>query len=339
MLPSPRRASDKRIGGRNRARSPGGNLRKNISEETGGDDTFDLFSGALNNNSLDARKARSASVGCNSDSIRKRPLSPKRGSPDYLTPVANPHKVTAIGPEVKQSSSDDETIDEKKEDVRIKPQGQITDILVLMHEGMKMYKFGKKNSKPKLKTIYLSKDNRYLKWSSQLKKADKKQVEVTTIKRVEGGIKSDVFEQVMNLPRDGNFSLNPNLAISIYYEPTPQKPKTLNLIATVSMHHQIWIEGLRRLSKICKSGGDPGNIIEIFHSIVKTVDYHHSSPVKTESKSFRWEKINPDVNEARSVSPSREVLEVEITTGSGVQKRAYSKLMPAKPSFAAKSWV
>jgi len=206
-----------------------------------------------------------------------------------------------------------------------------------------MYKFGKKNSKPKLKRIFLTKDNRYLRWSSQLKKTDKKQVEVTTITRVEGGMKSDVFEQVMNLPRDANFSLNPNLAISIYYEPSNQKPKTLNLIATVNMHHQIWIQGLRRLSKVCRSGGDPGNIIEIFHSITKTVDDHDlSTPVKSASKSFRWEKINPELMETRSVSPPKEVLEVEITTGSGVQKRAFSKSMPARPNslnFAVKSWV
>jgi len=90
-------------------------LRKSTSKDTGGNDTFDLFSGALNNNdSFDSRKKRSASVGCDRDSIHKRAVSPKRGTPGYLAPVANPHQVKSLGPEVKDTSSDDNSIDEKK---------------------------------------------------------------------------------------------------------------------------------------------------------------------------------------------------------------------------------
>jgi len=337
MLPSPRRASDNRIVGRKQAlRSPGRSKRSALEEKTASDDNFDLFSGALNNNDP-FTVTRSASVGCDPASMRKRAASPKRGTAGYLSPVANPHQVKPVSPALKENSSEDESSDEKKDDVISKAKGHKTDILPLMYLGMKMYKFGKKNSKPKLKTVFLSKDNRYIKWSSQLKKAEKKQVEVAAITRVEGGMKSEVYDQVMHLPKDGNLTLNSNLAISIYYETGSQKSKTLNMVATLNMHHQIWIEGLRKLSTVCRSGGDPGNIIEIFLNI-GGADYENSSALMPrESKSFRWEKIDPGYSEARSVSPNRDC--VEIITGSGVQKRPYSKSLPGKSNFLAKSWV
>lgn len=337
MLPSPRRASDNRIDGRKQIlRSPGGRLNKNTAEEKTVDN-FDLFSGAINNNDPWGKVTRSASVGCDPASMRKRAASPKRGSARYLAPVQNPHQVKTVFSTVKESSSGEETSDEKNDHVN-KTNSQKTDILPMMYQGMKIYKFGKKNSKPKLKTVFLSKDNKHLKWSSQLKKADKKQVEIASITRVEGGMKSEVFDQVMHLPRDASLSLNPNLAISIYYDAGSNKTKTLNMVATVRMHQQIWIEGLRKFSKVCRSGGNPENIIEIFINITSSAEDHDTtSLMPAESKSFRWEKINPDQEDGRPTSPSREC--VEITTGSGVTKRPYSKSLPSKPNFLAKSWV
>jgi len=338
MLPTPRRASDNRIEGRKQSlRSPQKPKRNALEEKVAPDDNFDLFSGALNNNDPFSPN-RSKSVGCDSASMRKRAASPQRGTPAYLSPVKNPHQVKTVGTPVKENSSEDESYDDKEDDATGKPKGRKTDILPLMYQGMKMYKFGKKNTKPKLKTVFLTKDNRYLKWSSQLKKSEKKQVDITAITRVEGGMKSAVYEQVMNLPRDNNFALNPNLAISIYYETGSQKSKTLNMVATVNMHHQIWIEGLGKLVKVCRSGGDPENIVEIFHNITTSAeDVNSTSLLPREAKSFRWEKINADHNEARSVSPDRDC--VEIVTGSGVQKRPYSKSLPGKSNFLTKAWV
>jgi len=334
MLPSPRRASGNRIDGRKQAlRSPGGTKKNRVEEKTG--DNFDLFSGAIDNNDpWGTLEGRSASVGCDPTSLRKRAASPKRGSPLYLAPVKNPHQVKTVSSHVKESSSGDESSDEKNDKVN-KTTSQKTDILPWMYQGMKLYKFGKKNSKPKLKTVFLSKDNKYLKWSSQLKKADKKQVEIAAIARVEGGIKSEVFDQVMHLPRDASLSLNPNLAISIYYDTCSNKTKTLNMVATSRAHQQIWVEGLRKFSKVCRSGGKPDDVIQIIHNITSGAEDLDVLP--REQKSFRWEKINPDTSEGRLSSPSREC--VEITTGSGVQKRPYSKSVPSKPSFITRSWV
>jgi len=338
MLASPRRASDNRIDNRNQAlRSPGKSKKKAPEDNI---DAFDLFAGAIDkaetkDDPFDFKPTRSASLG--SKPLSARAASPVRGSPAYLAPVENPHKVEVVFS--KELSSDEGSSDEKKNDSI--PQGKKTDILVLMHEGMKMYKFGKKNSKPKQKTVYLSKDNRYLKWSSNLKKSEKTQVAIASIKRIEGGTRSEVYEQVLRLPRDGPLSLKPSFAISIYYEASPLKTKTLNLIATVNMHHQILMEGLRRLVKVCKSGGDPGNIVEIFHNINRSPDYHDScSHLQREQKSFRWEKIQQDLGGPRSVSPTREC--VEITTGTGVKLRPFSRSLPTMPPSSKSSvtaWV
>jgi len=338
MLTSPRRASDQRIDGRKQAlRSPGRS--KKIASEVSVD-TFDLFSGVVGKAATDDpfnfTANRSASVGSKPSSARQRAASPARGSPAYLEPVKNPHMVETV---VSKESFDEESSEEKKDDAR--PQGIKTDILVLMHEGMKMYKFGKKNSKPKQKTVYLSKDNRYLKWSSNLKKAEKKQVEIATITKVEGGKKSEVYDLV-RIPRDGPPILKPSLAISVYYEATPLTTKTLNLVATVTAHQQILLEGLRRLVKICRSGGEPGNVAEIFHNISGGPDYQRDScsHLQTrEQKSFRWEKIWQDGGGPRSVSPKREC--VQITTGTGVKLRPFSRSLPARPpsSKSATAWV
>jgi len=337
MLRSPRRASDSRIEGRKQSlRSPQKPKRNAMEEKETSNDNFDLFSGALNNNDPFSPN-RSKSVGYDPASTLKRATGPKRGTPGYLSPVKNPHQVKTVSMLLKENGSEDESSDEKKDIVNSKP-GRKTDILPLMYQGMKMYKFGKKNSKPKLKKLFLAKDNKSLRWG-QLKKADKKQLEIAVITRVEGGMKSEVYRQVLHHARDRNFALNPNLAISIYYETGSQKSKTLNMVATVNMHHQIWIEGLGKLLKVCKSGGDPEHIVEIFHNITTcSEDVNSTSLLPREAKSFRWEKINTDHNEARSVSPDRDCL--EIVTGSGVQKRPYSKSLPGKSNFVTKkAWV
>jgi len=337
MLRSPRRASDSRIEGRKQSlRSPQKPNRNELEEKGTSDDNFDLFSGALNNNDPFSPN-RSKSVGYDPASKLKRAAGPKRGTPVYLSPVKNPHLVKTVSTPVKENSSEDDSSDEKKDNANSKL-GRKTDVLPMMYQGMKMYKFGKKNSKPKLKKVFLTKDNKSLRWGGQLRKADKKQLEIASITRVEGGMKSEVYEQVLHLPRDRNFTLNPNLAISIYYETGSQKAKTLNMVATVNMHHQIWIEGLRKLVKVCKSGGDPENIIEIIHNIPNIANFDKSSSIlPSESKSFRWETINPDYNGARTATPKQDF--VEITTGSGVQKRAYSKSLPGRSNYMAKSWV
>jgi len=337
MLRSPRRASDSRIERRKHSLRSPQKPNRNAQEEKGpSDDNFDLFSGALNNNDPFSPN-RSKGVGYDPATKLKRAAGPKRGTPGYLTPVKNPHQVKKVSTPLKENSSEDESSDEKNDNANSKP-GRQTDVLPLMYQGMKMYKFGKKNSKPKLKKVFLAKDNKALRWGSQIKKADKKQLEIASITRVEGGMKSEVYEQLLLLPRDRNFTLNPNLAISIYYETGSQKTKTLNMVATVNMHHQIWIEGLRKLVKVCKSGGNPENIVEILQNIPNIADFDNSSSIlPNESKSFRWETINPESNEARTASPKQEC--VEITTGSGVQKRAYSKSLPGRSNYLAKSWV
>jgi len=327
MLGSPRRASDQRIVGRKQALRSRSRSKKKAVKET--IDTFDLFSGVVDKAATDDpfkfSANRSASVGSKPLSARQRAESPTRGSPAYLEPVKNPHMVENLS---SKESFDEESSGERKDDAR--PQGMKTDILVLMHEGMKMWKFGKKNSKPKQKNVHLSKDNSYLKWSSNLKKADKTQVKIATIIRVEGGIKSEVYDQVMRISRDGHFALKPNLAISVYYKSTPQTTKTLNLVATTNSQQQILLEGLRRLLKVCRSGGDPENVVEIFHNIRTGSDYQ---------KFFRWEKIQGNQSRPHSVSPRREC--VEITTGTGVKLRPFSKSSPARPpsSNSATAWV
>jgi len=338
MLTSPRRASDQRIDGRKQAlRSPSRSKKKAVEDRI---DTFDLFSGvvdkAVTDDPFKFTANRSASVGSKPLSARQRAGSPARGSPAYLEPVKNPHKVEAV---VSKESFDEESSEEKKDDAR--PQGIKTDILVLMHEGMKMYKFGKKNSKPKQKTVYLSKDNRHLKWSSNLKKAEKTQVEIATIMRVEGGVKSEVYDQVRRISRDGHFEMKPSLAISVYYDVTPLIRKTLNLVATTNWQKQILLEGLRRLVKVCRSGGDPGNVIEIFHYINMGPAYQQdSSHLQTGAqKSFRWERIQQDDSGPHSVSPRQEF--VEITTGTGAKLRPFSRSLPSRPpsSNSATAWV
>jgi len=339
MLASPRRASDQRIDGRRKAlRSPGRS--KKIGSEVS-IDTFDLFSGAVGRAATDdfinSSANRSASVGSKPLSASQRAASPARGSAAYLEPVKNPHMVETV---VSKESFDEESSEEQKDEART--QGKKTNILALMHEGMKMYKFGKKNSKPKQKTVYLSKDNRYLKWSSNLKKADKTQVEIATITKVEGGMKSEVYDLLERIPRDGPLTLKPSLAISVYYEATPTTTKTLNLVATVIAHQQILLEVLRRLVKLCRSGADPGNVVEIYHHISGGPDYKQDScsHLQTrEQKSFRWERIMQEGGGPRSVSPKREC--VQITTGTGVKLRPFSRSLPARPpSFkSSTAWV
>jgi len=338
MLASPRRASDQRIDGRKQAlRSPSRSKKKALEDSI---DNFDLFSGVVDKAATDDpfnfTANRSASVGSKPLPACQRAGSPTRGSPAYLEPVKNPHKVEAV---VSKESFDEESSEEKKDEAR--PQGTKTEILALMHEGMKMYKFGKKNTKPKQKTVYLSKDNRHLKWSSNLKKAEKTQVEIATITKVEGGMKSEVYEQVMRFPRDGHFELKPSLAISVYYEASPLNAKTLNLVATSNAQQQVLLEGLGRLVKVCRSGGDPGNIVEIFHNVNRGADYQQdsSSQIQTKEQKFRWERIEQDERGPRSVSPRREC--VQITTGTGVQLRPFSRSLPARPpsSKSVTAWV
>jgi len=203
--------------------------------------------------------------------------------------------------------------------------GHKIDILPLMHQGMKMYKFGKKLTKPRQRTVYLSRDNRYLKWASPFKKADETQVEVASISRVDHGEKSDVYNQARELAADG--VVKPSLAITVHYEATSGKQKTLNLLAILPLHHMIWVEGLTRLNKVCKSGADPGNVIELFQSVSRdsraSLEQEFSNVSTTSKKDtknkFRWEKIslaNAEEQKRRAASP-RGQRPVEITTASG----------------------
>lgn len=210
--------------------------------------------------------------------------------------------------------------------------GHKIDILPLMHQGMKMYKFGKKLTKPRQRTVYLSRDNRHLKWASPFKKADETQVEVASISRVEHGDKSDVYNQARELATDG--VVKPSLAITVHYEASSGKQKTLNLLAILPLHHMIWVEGLTRLNKVCKSGADPGNVIELFQAVSRdsrTSLEQEFTNVSTTSKKdtknkFRWEKIalgNAE-EQKRRVSSPRGQRPVEITTASGRTQRSFS---------------
>jgi alpha-tubulin suppressor-like RCC1 family protein len=134
----------------------------------------------------------------------------------------------------------------------------------LMKQGATMLKFGR-TGKPHFRTIVLSKNERFLLWSSPNKTTHESKVALTDVSKMEKGQKTAIFAKYRNPDHE-------QLSFSLLY-----KNRTLDLVCKDRKEYMIWITGIQYLLSNIIQGKGPSvvedasaeNVVVLSHDLNK----------------------------------------------------------------------